>query len=138
MENGSGKRIMTFGTFDLFHKWHMFYLTEAKKLGAELYIVIARDERVLKWKWKHPIEGEDTRKKNVQKAFPDATVILGDVIDIFEPIRKYAPDVLVFWYDQKAPEEQIHRIFPSVQITRIPSFEPDIWKSSKLRNNHER
>ena len=39
-------RGMAFGTFDLLHPGHEFYINEAQKHCAELVVVIARDSRV--------------------------------------------------------------------------------------------
>ena len=38
--------VMCFGTFDIFHPGHIFYLTEAEKLARKMTVVIARDHRV--------------------------------------------------------------------------------------------
>jgi cytidyltransferase-like protein len=45
-----GKKVMTFGTFDLFHPGHVYYISQAESLADELIIIIARDERVKKMK----------------------------------------------------------------------------------------
>ncbi len=42
--------VMCFGTFDIFHPGHVFYLSEAEKLAPKMTIVIARDARVTKLK----------------------------------------------------------------------------------------
>jgi|GEM_PF-7070934 glycerol-3-phosphate cytidylyltransferase-like family protein len=42
--------VMTFGTFDIFHPGHRFYLSEAQKFARKMTVVIARDARVLKIK----------------------------------------------------------------------------------------
>ena len=55
--------------------------------------------------------------------------------DIFAPIRRYSPDVLVFGYDQRVPEEKIREFFPDIEIRRIGGFETDRWKSSLLRTD---
>lgn len=39
--------VMCFGTFDIFHPGHVFYLSEAQKFAHEMTIVIARDKKVL-------------------------------------------------------------------------------------------
>lgn len=39
-------RVMCFGTFDIFHPGHEFYLGEAAKLADMMTVVIARDHRV--------------------------------------------------------------------------------------------
>ncbi len=126
---------MAFGTFDLFHPGHIHYLTEAARHGDGLIVVIARDARVAHGKWRHPIHDELSRKKSVEKVFPDATVILGDEHDIFAPIREYSPHILAFWYDQRVPEDKIHELFPAIEIVRIGGYEVEKWKSSKLRDS---
>jgi glycerol-3-phosphate cytidylyltransferase-like family protein len=42
--------VMCFGTFDIFHPGHQFYLSEAAKLATCMTIVIARDHRVFSGK----------------------------------------------------------------------------------------
>ncbi|MBS9783768.1 adenylyltransferase/cytidyltransferase family protein [Candidatus Gracilibacteria bacterium] len=131
------RHIMTFGTFDLFHPGHVYYLTEAQKLGEKMTIVIARDHRVIEKKGRQPIHDENRRQKNVAGVFSGAQVILGDESDIFQPIREKNPDLLVFGYDQKVPLEAIQAQFPDIGIARIDGFETDKWKSSLLRKNYE-
>lgn len=127
------KRVMCFGTFDIFHPWHRYYLSEAAKLGDALIVVIARDERVESLKGRTPQDREDIRLANVADAFKNAKVILGDKQDIFFPLREYAPDILVFGYDQRVPEEKIRELFPDIEIMRIGGYEIEKWKSSLLR-----
>ena len=128
---------MCFGTFDIFHPGHEYYLSQASKLADELIVVIARDHRVISGKGRDPIHPESDRLKNVENAFPQARVILGDDHDIFAPIREYTPDILAFGYDQRVPEERIHELFPGVAIVRIGGYETDRYKSSLLRSSHE-
>ncbi|MCJ2563189.1 MAG: adenylyltransferase/cytidyltransferase family protein, partial [Candidatus Thermoplasmatota archaeon] len=53
-------RVMASGVFDLLHTGHLHYLEEAKKLGDELIVVVARDSTVRKEKH-DPITTEDVR-----------------------------------------------------------------------------
>lgn len=129
--------VMCFGTFDIFHPGHRYYLSEAIKHGRKLTVVIARDARVENLKGRAPQDPEDIRLKNVQEAFPDAHVILGHESDIFTPLRELKPDVLVFGYDQRVPEDTLKELFPSIAIERIAGFEVEKWKSSKLRKRAE-
>ena len=43
-------RVMATGVFDIIHLGHIHYLTESKKLGDELVVVVARDSTAIK-KW---------------------------------------------------------------------------------------
>ncbi len=42
--------VMTFGTFDMFHPGHEYYLSEARKLGDTLITIVARDVTVTRIK----------------------------------------------------------------------------------------
>ena len=125
--------VMCFGTFDIFHPWHEFYLSYAQKLAKNMIVVVARDSRVMKNKKNAPLYDELSRQRTVAEHFPEAQVILGDEDDIFAPIRHEHPDVLAFGYDQYAPESEIKALFPEMILVRVPSFEPHKWKSSLLR-----
>ena len=127
--------VMTFGTFDIFHPGHVFYLSEAQKFARKMTVVVARDARVLSGKWRSPFDNENMRLSNVQKSFPDANVILGDEVDMFAPIRTLHPDILAFGYDQRVPEEKLHELFPALEFVRIGGYETEKWKSSILRWN---
>ncbi len=124
---------MCFGTFDIFHPGHEYYLSEAQKLADTMTIVIARDHRVSAGKWRDPVHDELLRRDIVERAFPDARVILWDESDILAPIRKYQPDLLAFGYDQRVPVELLHEKFPQIEIVRIGGYETEKYKSSILR-----
>lgn len=126
---------MCFGTFDIFHPWHIHYLSEAQKYGEKLIVIIARDHRVQSIKWAHPHDDEHIRREHVKKSFPDAVVILGDENDIFAPIDKYSPDILAFGYDQFVPQDIIMEKFPDISLVRIDGFETEKWKSSFLKKD---
>lgn len=128
---------MAFWTFDYFHEWHRYYLSEAEKLGKTLIVVIARDSRVKRIKWNAPSHNALLRREAVAKNFPHAHVILGDEDDIFVPIDQYDPDILAFWYDQDVPEQLIQKRYPNLEMVRICGFKPEILKSSKIRDNIE-
>jgi cytidyltransferase-like protein len=70
------KVVMTFGTFDLFHPGHRYYLSEARKEGDCLITVIARDKTVSDLKGKATRESEETRKTKVIESGLSDEVIL--------------------------------------------------------------
>lgn len=59
---------MTFGTFDLFHPGHKYYLSEASNLGDYLITVVARDTTVEQVKGKKPRESEKIRLMKLQES----------------------------------------------------------------------
>lgn len=126
------KRVLVFGTFDLLHPGHDFFLREAASYGDELYVVVARDANVVRIKGRAPQDSEDLRLARVA-AHPSVTHARlgyeewGKHLQVLQDI---APDVICLGYDQhaKIPDG-------AYQIVRIPSFHPEIYKSSLLRAN---
>ncbi len=139
-------KVMCFGSFDIVHEGHKFYLREAKKLGNELVVVVARDETITAVKKKKPYYNERQRLQHVKDLNIADKVILGNPGDKLQVVIDEKPDVLAFGYDQthftqgileKLTERHIH----SVKVVRLPAFQPDKYKSSKMRadleGNHE-
>lgn len=129
---------MAFGTFDIIHPGHFYYLNKAKELGDRLIVVVARDKNVLKAKERKAENEEEKRLWNVEKIGIADEVVLGDEKDRFLLIEKYKPDVIALGYDQKPNEEILKKVLErrnlNVEIVRIESFKKDVYKSSKLRN----
>lgn len=124
---------MVFGTFDMLHEGHKFLLTEAKKRG-DLTVVIARDAHVELLKKRAPAENEMRRQLVVQEFFPDANVVLGDEQDFLAPVRASKPDLILLGYDQKLPPGMTEQDLGCL-IERLPPFEPERYKSSKMRSS---
>lgn len=140
-------RVMIFGTFDVFHPGHRFFIEEAMKkrkkknvkrkndqlptASCQLIVVIARDVTVKRLK---PLlrNSEQVRMKAVQEAFPELTVVLGDEQDPMEVVRKYQPNLVCLGYDQIGFSEELQKNFPEIVIERIEAFEPEKYKSSKM------
>ncbi|MDL5503512.1 MAG: adenylyltransferase/cytidyltransferase family protein, partial [Candidatus Methanoperedens sp.] len=39
-------RVLATGTFDILHPGHLLYLSKARALGDELYVIVARDSMI--------------------------------------------------------------------------------------------
>ena len=124
---------MVFGTFDILHPGHLFLFEEAKKLGDNLVVVIARDKTVAEVKHIKLTNNEDDRLKNVFDLDIADKVTLGNEDDKYEIIREDRPDIIALGYDQKVFTDDLSKVFPKIKIVRLPSFKPEIFKSSKLR-----
>jgi FAD synthetase len=127
-------RVVATGTFDLLHPGHLFYLEESKKLGNELFVIVARDENV-----KHkprPIIPENQRLAMVAALKPVDHAILGDKADMFLPIERIRPDIITIGFNQMFSEETLSRQLAerglSPAIIRIGKFPGDDLCSSRL------
>ena len=99
------RRVVATGTFDLLHPGHLFYLEESKKLGDELFVIVARDVNV---KHKpHPIIPEDQRLQMVAALKPVDHAMLGDLKDMFLPIEKIRPDIITIGFNQMFDEQKL-------------------------------
>lgn len=123
---------MGFGTFDGIHPGHMFFMEQLKRLGDEVYIVIARDRNVKKFKGKKPHFNEKYRLKAMQEIKLVDRIFMGHAKNYYHWINKCNPDVIGLGYDQKADVEDLERTFPNTKIVRLKSLEPEKYKSSIL------
>jgi FAD synthetase len=128
------KRIVATGTFDILHTGHLYYLEESRRLGDELSVIVARDANV-----KHkprPIIPEDQRLKMVAALKPVDHAVLGDLHDMFRPIREIRPGVITIGFNQHFDEEKLRRDLSTqgipTEVVRIGKYTGDTFCSSSL------
>lgn len=98
-------RVVAQGTFDLLHPGHVHYLEEAARMGDELHVIVSRSENVTHKA--EPVVPDRQRRDVVAALDPVDEAHLGDVDDIFVPIRAIEPDVIVLGHDQHHDDEAI-------------------------------
>lgn len=99
-------RVMATGVFDLLHPGHLFFLTEAKKLGDELVVVVARDQTARRLKHE-PYVPEHVRREMVEALKPVDRAILGSTTDIYETVVRERPQLIALGYDQVWNEKEV-------------------------------
>ncbi|MGC2035726.1 MAG: adenylyltransferase/cytidyltransferase family protein [Thermoplasmata archaeon] len=99
-------RVMATGVFDLLHPGHLYFLTEAKKLGDELVVVVARDQTARRLKHE-PYVPEHLRREMVEALKPVDQAILGSPTDIFATVVDVRPDIIVLGYNQQFNEKEV-------------------------------
>jgi len=128
------KRVVATGTFDLLHTGHLFYLEESRRLGDELFVIVARDANV-KHKPK-PVVPEDQRLKMVAALKPVDHAVLGDLHDMFRPIEEIRPAVITIGFNQHFDEEKLRSELGarnlSCEVVRIGKYSEDMYCSSSL------
>ncbi len=100
-------RVLATGTFDLLHPGHILYLSEASKMGDELYVIVAR-ESMIRHKPK-PIIPDEQRLKMVGSLEIVDKALLGSDTDIFDPIMEVQPDIIALGYDQGFDTEKLEK-----------------------------
>jgi FAD synthetase len=103
-----GVRVMATGVFDLLHPGHLYFLTEARKLGDELVVVVARDQTARRLKHE-PYVPEHVRREMVEALKPVDRAVLGSTTDIYETVVRERPQVIALGYDQVWNEKEVER-----------------------------
>lgn len=98
-------RIVATGTFDIIHPGHIRFLKEAKKIGEELIVIVAREQNV-RHKPK-PIIPEEQRRNVVESLKYVDKAVLGDLEDMFKPIVDLQPDIIALGHDQRFDEQKL-------------------------------
>lgn len=130
--------VMAFGTFDLLHRGHLYYLNESRKLGQKLIVVVSRDEGARKVKGFKPLNQEKDRLAMVQALAVVDKAVLGDKKDFFAPVKRFKPDVLALGHDQfaskKGLRERLEREGFKAKVKRVKSFKPAEYKTRKIKD----
>lgn len=128
------KKVVCAGTFDHLHKGHIDFLRQAKALGDELIVIVARDETVKRIKGFLPTHDERTRRNNVEGTGIPDLVVLGNLdTDLFQILEEIKPDIIALGYDQRVSEDELIERFPECKVLRLSSFHPEKYKSSYYR-----
>jgi len=127
-------RIVATGTFDILHPGHLYYLEESRRLGDELFVIVARDANV-----RHkprPIIPEEQRLRMVQALKPVDHALLGDLQDMFRPITKIQPDIITLGFNQHFDEGQLRQRLRDrgldADVVRIPGYPGPLASSSTI------
>ncbi len=101
-------RVMATGVFDLLHPGHLHFLLEARKLGDELIVVVARDQTARRLKGE-PYVAEHLRRTMVEALKPVDRAVLGSTTDIYQTVVDLRPDVIALGYNQLWNEAEVAR-----------------------------
>lgn len=133
----SEKKVMVFGTFDVFHAGHEAFLRQAKKFGDYLIVVVARDNTVKKVKGNYPKNKEKERLNNVKKCSFVDKAVLGQEDDKYKVIRKLRPDIIALGYDQFVFTYKLNKMIidesMNTKIIRLKPYKPEIYKSTIIK-----
>ncbi len=138
------KKIIVFGTFDIFHPGHQDFFRQAKKFGDFLVVVVARDKNVKDTKGAWPNNNEKKRLGNVSRYNLVDKAILGNKNDTkdykYKILQEEKPDVICLGYDQRVNKKELQKKLKEyrmdrVKVVRLKPYKEDIYKSSLLSDN---
>lgn len=93
-------RIITFGTFDIFHVGHIKILQRARALGDHLTVGVSSDALNFSKKQRYPVYPEEERMEIIRSLTGVDDVFREDSLELKgEYIKKYQADILVMGDD---------------------------------------
>lgn len=116
-------RVITFGTFDVFHVGHVNILERAAQYGDELIVGVSSDQLNFNKKNKFPIYSEGDRVKIIQCIkFVNQVFIEESLEQKLDYIREYKADILVMGDDWEGRFDWVKDECEVIYLPRTPSI----------------
>lgn len=127
--------VMIGGAFEIIHPGHIHTISEARRYGDILVVVVATDKTVQKNKGREPVTPQEWRVKLIS-ALRDVDLALpGGQGSIYDTLEKVRPDIVAIGYDQKHVPQEIESEAAKrgmhVKVVRLTSPIPSV-KTSKI------
>ena len=137
------RTVLVFGTFDVVHPGHRYFLQQARKRGDRLLASIARDAFVTRFKGKRPVHDENERLKHVlDTGLVDEASLSDEETGTYSVIERVKPDVICLGHDQEALRTNLLAWLEArgirVAVETLDALEPHRYKSSILNARHPR
>lgn len=117
------KKIITFGTFDVFHVGHINILERAAELGNYLIVGVSSDELNFNKKNRYPIYNQTDRVKIIDSLKFVNQVFIEESLELkLEYIKKYNADILVMGDDWKGKFDWVKTDCDVIYLPRTPSI----------------
>ena len=117
------RRVITFGTFDVFHVGHLRILERAKALGDYLVVGVSTDELNISKKSRAPVFDQEQRIEIIKALkcvdevfFEESLSLKGSYIE-----EKHA-DILVMGDDWKGKFDEFKELCEVVYLSRTPAI----------------
>ncbi len=116
------KRVITFGTFDVFHVGHVNILERAAAQGDYLIVGVSSDALNFSKKARYPIYSQDDRLKIISSLkFVDEVFVEESLELKLEYIKQFSADVLVMGDDWAGRFDWVKPACEVVYLPRTPS-----------------
>ena len=117
------RRIITFGTFDVFHVGHLRILERARKLGDYLLVGVSTDELNYAKKGRNPFYNQNERMEIISVIRYVDEVFLEESLEFKRHyIQTYQADVLVMGDDWAGKFDEFRDICRVEYLRRTPSI----------------
>lgn len=117
------KKVITFGTFDLFHIGHLNILERAKQHGDYLIVGVSTDALNFSKKKKNPIHNQDERRRIIAALKVVDEVFFEESLELKgNYIKEFNADVLVMGNDWEGRFDKFKTLCEVVYFERTPSI----------------
>ena len=117
------KRIITFGTFDVFHIGHLHILERARKLGDYLIVGISTDQMNFDKKGRYPIYSQEERREIISALQCVDEVFWEASMDLKRQyLQRHQADVLVMGNDWADKFDEFKDVCDVIYLPRTPSI----------------
>lgn len=117
------RRIITFGTFDIFHAGHLRILERARKLGDYLLVGVSTDALNYSKKGRNPFYNQTERMEIISAIRYVDEVFLEESLELKRHyIKTYKADVLVMGDDWAGKFDEFRDICRVEYLRRTPSI----------------
>ncbi|CCH79550.1 Glycerol-3-phosphate cytidylyltransferase [Nostocoides japonicum T1-X7] len=118
----SGRTVLTFGTYDVFHVGHLRLIERAAALGDRLVVGVSADALNIAKKGRPPVFSEEERMEIVAALKPVDEVFLEESLELKRSyLLRYGADVLAMGDDWKGRFDDLSDIVEVVYFERTPS-----------------
>jgi len=116
------KRVITFGTFDVFHIGHLSLLERAAALGGSLAVGVSTDSLNFSKKRRNPVYDQNQRMRIIDALRCVDEVFLEESLEEkANYIKRYRADVLVMGDDWRGKFDEYRDLCEVVYLERTPS-----------------
>ncbi|WP_037457683.1 adenylyltransferase/cytidyltransferase family protein [Shewanella sp. HN-41] len=118
-----GNRVITFGTFDVFHVGHVNILEKCSQLGSELIVGVSSDALNFKKKNRYPVYDEYSRLKIIKSLkFVNEVFIEESLEQKRHYINYYRANILAMGDDWEGRFDDLRDICEVTYFPRTPSI----------------
>ena len=112
-------RVITFGTFDLFHIGHVNILERAKELGDSLIVGVSSDKLNYKKKGRYPVYSQDQRLQIINSLYCVDEVFVEESLEQkAEYLVEFRADILVMGDDWRGRFDEFKNLCEVISFPR--------------------